>query len=476
MINQKSGYYHRLIFKAVVLFTQIASCAAYVHAMIAPYQKFLLAWGALLIVLELVRGYRPWKQPGTVLFSAFLLGYLGTIFAAGKAYQSANLHAFFYMVMMFVLFCAADTGDREQRRREFAVLSNVAVLAILAMTLTGLVLAVTVKKGGGYMTSIGEIGHVGLFRGRFCGVVNANTGGALYASAILLSAGMMLHGGRHRGIKRGCYGLVILVETAALLLSYSRTAIYALAAALAAGIFWQLPNRVRRVGSLKKAARTVVRTGAALLAAAVLVLCAGPLHTALYGGLSGVRKWYRAGTEVQVASADLSAGTAALFAKNTEEEGGLAESLDDTLSGRLTIWKAALRVTGRSPILGISHEAVSDALSKELNSTVWHAHSFYLTVPLASGLLGCVFLTLFTGHGLRLAWKRRTFLWRSADPVTACAGAALVFMLVKELTESTVLFRFSFFACFLWLLLGSLRQELEDETEPAAADKEPESN
>ena len=64
MLNAKNGYYHRLVFKAVVLFTQIISCVAYIHSWIAPYQKILLGWGALLIVLEL---FRQLHKEGTTL-------------------------------------------------------------------------------------------------------------------------------------------------------------------------------------------------------------------------------------------------------------------------------------------------------------------------------------------------------------------------------------------------------------------------
>ncbi|MBO4289914.1 MAG: O-antigen ligase family protein [Lachnospiraceae bacterium] len=469
MLSQKSGYYHRLIFKAVVIFTQLISCVAYIHTWIAPYQKILLGWGALLIVLELFRGFKPWKQLGTVLFCVFLIAYLGSIFLADKAYLSANLHAFFYMVMMFLVFYALDAGDRAQRAKEYAVLANVMIITIFVMTAVGLYIAVTIKKGKHYTTELGEIGNLGILRRRFSGIVNANTGGALYAIAILLSALMMHRKGRGRILLNILYFLIIVAEVLALYLSYCRTAIYALAVAVSAYLFWQLPNRIRPLGRMKNPGKLIIRVLAAAIVLVTVFLSVFQVREALYARLRQLRKWYKESSVMQVVSAaedDVFLLAAAETAAAEEEDEDF--NLADELRGRADIWKAAVEIIKENPVWGISNEAIEDALSARTKYYSYHAHSTYLTVLLASGAVGGLLLTVFTGRGLCVLWKRRRFLWRTASAAVFGPALLVLFMLVREMTETTLIFRLSFFACLYWEALGAMRQELADAEEPAA--------
>ena len=463
MLNQKSGYYHRLVFKAVVLFTQILSCVAYIHSWIAPYQKILLGWGALLIVLELFRGFKPWKQLGTVLFSVFLIGYLGSIFLADRTYLSPNLHAFFYMVMMFVVFYALDTGDRAERAKEYAVLANVMILTILVLTLVGLYVAVTIKKGKHYTTALGEIGNLGILRRRFSGVVNANTGGALYAIAILLSFFMMHRKGKGRIPLNIIYLLVIVIETLALYLSYCRTSIYALTAVLAVYLFWQLPHRIRPLGRAKNPGKFLVRLGVALAVAAALFLSVSQVREALYAQLRQARKWYKSGAIVRVVSA-VEQDSFLLAAAETEaaEEEDDEWNIADELRGRAHIWEEAIKNYKQNPVWGVSNEAIEDTLSATTKWHSYHAHSIYLTILLASGTVGAVLICLFAGHGVHKVWKNRRYLWRTADVTVFGPALMILFLLIREITETSLIFRLSFFACLFWAAMGAFRQELED--------------
>ena len=459
MLNQKSGYYHRLVFKAVVLFTQILSCVAYIHSWIAPYQKILLAWGALLIVLELFRGFKPWKQTGTVLFCLFLIGYLGSIFFADKVYRSANIHAFFYMVMMFVVFYAIDTGDRAARAKEYAMLANVVILTILGMTLVGLYVAVTIKKGRHYTTELGEIGNLGVMRRRLSGVVNANTGGGLYAVCILLSFFMMHRKGRGRIPRNIFYALVIVIEVIALYLSYCRTSIYALTAVLAVYLFWQLPYRIRPLGRMKEPGKSAIRLVVAAAVAAALFLSAFQVREALYAQLRQARKWYKSGSIVRVVSA--ADGAFLLAAAETEADEEDDWNIADELRGRAGIWQEAFKNIRKNPVWGVSNEAIEDTLSATTQYYSYHAHSIYITVMLASGAVGGLLLALFAGHGLKRIWKNRRFLWTAGSPMVFGPALLVLFLLVRDVTETSLIFRLSFFACLYWEALGAFRQELE---------------
>jgi exopolysaccharide production protein ExoQ len=116
---------------------------------------------------------------------------------------------------------------------------------------------------------------------------------------------------------------------------------------------------------------------------------------------------------------------------------------DPTLSGRTGLWTVLLEAVGRRPWLGYGYSAFWVGWGGE-SAEVWsavgwdspHAHNGFLDVALQLGAIGV--LTFIAGLALAVVQALRA-LWRSDSADGIWPIAFLVFLLLFNLTESTLL-------------------------------------
>lgn len=227
-----------------------------------------------------------------------------------------------------------------------------------------------------------------------------------------------------------------------------------------------------------------------LLAAAMLVavvLMAGAraawLTLAIVLALSSLRLfgWRRtlyvglAGLLLTVAAAMLSDRLGARLERTAEVLTGGESGLDHALSGRLPIWRAALRMYREHPVNGVGVRGFRDAYAQHApsddpwlqddHSGAFHAHQIVLEIASETGTLGL----LIWLAGIALAWRA----WRWASPAAraraAVPGLALA---VTVFPFNTHLAFYSTFWGGLTLLLaalyaGALMAADDDRPEPA---------
>jgi O-antigen ligase len=115
------------------------------------------------------------------------------------------------------------------------------------------------------------------------------------------------------------------------------------------------------------------------------------------------------------------------------------------LTGRMDLWNAALRSISKRPWLGYGFDAFWRGMAGESGAL---QHTVGWTTPVLQGHNGFVDLTLHLGVlglatfavGYLVVWRRALrFLWRVPGPLPVWLCTVLVFMLLYNLTESSLL-------------------------------------
>ena len=332
--------------------------------------------------------------------------------------------------------------------------------------------------GKTYRTPDRYIGYLGVWRGRLAGVFNSNTCGAMFSLAILLDLGLLFSTRGKQLWLRLLYGFGLLLFVMCVYLSYSRTSIYTLAGVLALGVFWLLP---RAGGFFKKAGKKTVflsRTAAAVLTVLLVIGATAPLHS-LFSNLQGIfgvatpniplveSQVKTAGAGQGEGSRQELAGVLPLLERAEDDNPNADGELDSMLTGRLSIWKAALRIYLKHPVFGITSEGIGYDVKDALDGTGWGVHlkggslhNVYVEVLVSSGTVGAVCLiAVFVIAVVRSVRCRRVWLsTKSASFITLLL--LIVFFLVSEMMETRILYRISFFLVFFWMAAGMLREDL----------------
>ncbi len=523
-----------------MVFTQVLCQVPYFFNFFSPFQKIFLLWGFLLVAIELFRGFKPWKSRSVLIFAAFLAMYAVSIFLADSAYLTGNIKEYVYMVMMFFTLYALQTDDRSLRIREYRTLAIVMIIGVAVVAAAGYYLILWGRPSRRYKTEIGVEGQLGFMNDRFSGVVNPNVGGALYSISIILSTALMSVKRKHRAARNIPYAVNILAVAFLLVLGYSRTSVYALAAVLFIGLLWRLPHMIKPLAKAKKGAVLAARWAVALAVVAAIVIGFKPLQEEVYTPVYTLYKTIKAAnkettaakttkaasttkasetksastteaaetakakemtkaaaeisgedlietetTQTQSGSKTSDAGTsekstskktaeassttaakkkttkAAVNRNNlTAEKDGLIGMINEALSSRVDIWAAGLELYSASMLFGISHDAITDGLAGKTNFVAWHLHSSYLTVLVAAGAVGALIVAAFSVYGFSRVLKKRRQILGTGRTELVVIVLLIIYMLIREMTEATLLFRLNIFSCFFWMLLGSLRQEV----------------
>jgi O-antigen ligase len=138
------------------------------------------------------------------------------------------------------------------------------------------------------------------------------------------------------------------------------------------------------------------------------------------------------------------------------------------LTGRPTLWAAALRIFADYPLSGTGpgsftrvYQAYQPSLlelplqSRPIGALP-HAHNIFLNALAELGVFGPVCVALLLGSGLWIAYR----VWREQHPARPEAGLALGLLAtiaavcLQELTESGTIFRMGTQNVFFWVFLG----------------------
>ena len=537
MKEKVNGFLHTLFgertaFKAVLLFVMIFSTIQWVHYTFSFVYRGFLVWGVLIVAWDLFHGKKLWEGKTLNLLMAFCMFYAVTIFLNRDVEPVRNLKSLAYMAVLFITLYGGGKAEPEKTKRERKILIGELFVIFLLLAVACLVLFLLgIKKT--YTTADGVMGYLGSFNGRMAGLFNSNTCGALFSISVLIDLGLLFG---HRGARlwrKILYWISLVLSVLCLVLSYSRTSIYALAAVLAIAVFWLLPRRIKSLETASFKTVMTARVTAALCLLLVMTEAAAPMHAALTN-LEGVfaekkttkkktkkkttkkkttKKTTTAETteasgessvasETEAAGKDTAGKTAAekttaakkttaadkttaakkttaadkttaakkttAADKTTAAETESAEkTLDSTLTGRLSIWKAALQAYREHALFGITDEGITIRVGEILDGTGWGvhlqgggAHNVYLETLVASGTVGALCMAVFALTAVvMMAVRRKTWIG-TGSPQFIVLLLLIAFFLIAEFMETRILYRMGFFMVFFWTAAGMLKEDV----------------
>ena len=271
----------RTAFKAVLLFVMAVSTIQWVHYHFAFIYRGFLVWGALIIAWDYFHGKKLWEGKTLNLLMAFCMFYAVTIFLNRETELVKNLKALAYMVILFITLYGGGKTDPEESKRERKILVTelFTLFLIIAVVCLALFLMGYHKT---YKTPDKVIGYIGSFNKRLAGLMNSNTIGAFFSISVLLDLGLLFGKKDNRTWKKVLIWISLTLSALCLFLSYSRTSLYALAFALALGVFWLMPRRVRAFDTASYKTVMTARVTAALCLILLLTEVAAPMHDLLY--------------------------------------------------------------------------------------------------------------------------------------------------------------------------------------------------
>lgn len=474
-LKLKNKILYKVLFLVMLLFMAIP----YFNTILSPYFKIFLVWGGIYIVYDFLKGYRFWEDRAIMLLLAFCAAYGISILVNRTTEFIPNIKALAYMVLVFMLFFGQDgRRSRDEILTELDILTKVVVIVTFVFSV---VCFLTFFFYMDYVYIAGDtVARIGMKNHRLWGLYNPNTGGALNVISILLSCGMLTVVLRSKKEKIFLW-INVLIQFVCLVLSGSRTSLYALMIGGAAGMFlWQFQKKKNMISCILAAA--VVLAGAYLGNIIIPVVLDDVPKAGIYLSENLVKE-QKAVDEDELISADEKNGnTQEIKASDKngaeKEESSSEESLSEAerlaaeqsarekkrgsggvLSGRTILWEAGVKAWMESPVFGVTREGMYASAVKHIENSAWHPdlkagglHNGYLTALVCSGIIGVMILAMFfiyTGKTLvMLLWKRKC-----STGLLAGITFIIVFA-VMELMESRGLYQMNIFFVLFWMYYG----------------------
>lgn len=464
----------RLCLMVTLLFTTIPP----VKAVVGPYIKVLLAWGAVVLVADLFTRRRALRNRYAGFLALFVSSYAVSIAFNLSVDVVGNLSELAYMILFFfVLFAYDPDGSLERVMWEIRTLAWVFIVVTALMTL-GCLFTFVFSINYHYVVDTGanytDIVAFGMMDNRLYGLYNPNAGSVLNLLSSAFSLLLLVHGVRRW--EQVALGVNLVLQYVCLLLTLSRTSWYMYVVFMALFVFFVAPWRGI---AQRPRVREWARAGGTVLVAALLILLSTPVKTVLIQIPSAVQSVLPEdfGKSETPSSGDESpdnplqstpSGTDATVGREEDEEGGV-------LTGRQYLWKGGWEAFLRQPFFGTTHGGLYDATA-DFISDYWHRyvhsgglHNMAFMVLACSGGVGFLILLSFLlfsgGRALKWLWRRR------GDRSTALCNGLIIMLLTIlgiEMFESRLLYMVTIFGVMFWMLYG-YTMRLVDACEPEKA-------
>lgn len=473
------------LFKFLILFSTIFTLIPLLHFAYGGYIKYILAFGIAVCVWQLFRGQLigTLKNKESIALLCFALFYAISIVINRSSCFEANVKQLVYMVVLFILLFSVD------RRREVKSVSK--EMTSISAFIVFISFVVSFPSFLTYRLNISEWYYIGekarhvlgmVTVGRFYGLYNPNTSGAIAVISILLSLYLLLKSKISSKVLRFFVGFLLIgnicFQFFMLLISLSRGSYYSFLVSIAFLVFVLFLKNFRR-DEIKIGLRIIIATLACAFVLFGVVELSNfvqlqkdkviavsfedadnpELDTSFEDSIEKILSKYLERTSgleglIKVNLLSVSSGIG-------RENAGVTDT-----TGRVSVWKAGFKVFLDSPIFGNTREGLVEPVCEVLtiingndreNESVTGGglHNIYLTILCASGVVGFItLLVLFTFVFISVV---KQLLIKDAISYDFLFGMVIcVYFFVSELVESRIMYTVSFFNVVFWIYFGYL--------------------
>ena len=452
------GVMNKCLYRIVFIVAAMLCTVPYLQQVLGKYMKILLVWGFVIIVADLITGWRRvFKHKTTICLLAFMLLYLVTILTMRKYNFSVNLKEWIYLPVVFLVLFRVDGRSRKKVKKE---MKNIAVTVIICTAVLSFVCMLTYWMGieDSYKCA-GETVYIGMHQGRLWGLYNPNVGAALSVFSIVLSA-FMITSRRTKTAGILC-GLNIVLQYFVLILSASRTVQYGTLICICGLAFGMIPLLRRELSGMQP--KNVILRAACALLVTLVALGAVKSSSDLLAHMPRVdthKIWVE--DTAKKAKSNTSAKTASSGKKSSVGRTDTDTEAGGVLNGRQYLWHAAGTVIASHPVFGVGYENIymfgKDAVGNAKYVKVLKnagLHNGYLTLLSASGILGTIPMVAFL---VLLLWKllkkvSTIRVLRGNDWFIAATFITVLFLII-ELFEARIFYVISANMVLFWVICG----------------------
>lgn len=439
---------NKVIFTCVALVVFLLDTILLVHDYTGPFIKMFIIWGAVVIAIDFFDKKALWKTKPLKWLLMFSASYLITTMTVSREYLGDNLKILIYMVLFFVILYGHNQDKtladwkKELRTVMLVFVWAASILATICIITFVFSINYEILTRDGYM-------HIGMYDNRLWGLYNPNAGACINVAAIFCAIGIGMSTEEKKRYKKVLLVVAVIIHYMCLILTSSRASLYSFIVCVGSYVFLLLNAKNKSIAE---------RNIKAFLKNTVLAV----LMIVILWGLE---------SPIKQVAAYVPGCVNAIF--NSEGEGGeiiqieltRVEELEDRdgglLTGRTYLWKAGLKALKQSPLFGISKAATYDCAKDYIEDAKWlehletSLHNVFITVLVASGIVGLVLFIIFllnnifpmVNVALLKAGKKHYELYVSCIMIIAS-------LLVIELVEARIIYRTEVFNVIFWTVCG----------------------
>lgn len=448
---------NRIVYACVLIVTLLLDTILIVHDYTGPLLKLFILWGAVIIAIDFFRGRNLWHTKNLKWLILFCAAYAVTTVLNRQSHFGDNVKTLAYMFVFFIVLYGHNSNiSMDMWKKQVRVLSLVYVWATALLSTVCLLTYVfsinmQIEANDGYM-------YVGMCENRLWGVYNPNAGACIEVIAIFLSVGLLMTLKKRHIYKKVLLTINIIIQYICMLLTGSRTSLYAFIICSGAFCFFMLSKKNKRF-SLKRAKGWAVNICISILVMGTIYSIGIPVK----GAMAYVPKM----VDVEIPGLNGAADKEKTSAKKKKNKVDLTrmEELEDRggglLTGRTYIWNAGLTALKQAPVFGLSKNATYDYAKEYIGDPQWlehlkvSLHNVYITVLVASGGIGFVLFLIFIFLNVIPMLKTAITCQnqREYDLFIICM-IIVGGLLIIECFEARIIYRTEVFNPLFWTICG----------------------
>lgn len=449
---------NRIVYACVLIVTLLLDTILIVHDYTGPFLKAFIVWGVVIIAVDFFRGKYLWRTKQLKWLIMFCIAYAITTVLNRESHFGDNIKTLAYMIVFFIILyghnreTSIDMWKKQVRIVSLVYVWATAVLSSICLLTYIFSINMQIEANDGYM-------YVGMCENRLWGVYNPNAGACIAVIAIFLTLGLLMTLKKCQIYKKALLILNIIIQYVCMLLTGSRTSLYAFIICIGVLAFFLFSKKYKRF-SLK-----TVKGWALNILVSVLVM------GAVYGIGTPVKAAMTYVPEiVDVKVPELNTKkenkkTNTSKKKKKKVDLTRMEEIEDRdgglLTGRTYIWNAGLTALKQAPVFGLSKNATYDYAKEYIRDSQWlehlrvSLHNVYITVLVASGGIGFILFLIFIVLNIFPMLKTAITCQERAEYNLFLVCMIVVgCLLIIECFEARIIYRTEVFNPLFWTICG----------------------